>query len=558
MSTTRRIYFYAVTIITLGIFAAGIRNLLSLIFDITVKGSMAVVGVAFVKQQLSLSLAMIIIAGPLWYWFWRSVQRYATGNETETGAAVRKLFLNLVLMAMSLVALFTGRNFLIWLMAGLPQAEFSPSGIATFIVAGLVGTYHWHISEEEGHPSGAAKTLRRWYVYILSGWSLVWLATAVVQIAVVLLRSLPVWDNIIVAGQFWNNSTRNNLATIAFGAGFWVFHWLRMAKNDFDSTLRQVYLYLLAILNSAIAGLVAFATILYWLFNRAFSGTNNFQFLTWTIPTLLVATAIWNYHEHLAMEEASEVSERRFSAQRIHLYLMSLVGLGTMIAGIIALIGILLDLLINAVSTGPITVASGWWHSQLSLSLSLLLVGTPLWLNYWNRILRRTAEGTAIEWAARSRRVYLYLVTAAAIVTLAADLVNIVYQALNGLLQTTGITEILKNSKWSFQSLFIAAPVLVYHLRTLRRDLHRGAEAVAAHKSVTVLASNTAQDLVMQIEDRLGFGVHLLSALQQEEAPVLSDEELTKLASDIQAAPGPKVMLVVAGGKIIVIPYEGK
>ncbi|MBI4296495.1 MAG: hypothetical protein HY667_05210 [Chloroflexi bacterium] len=557
MSTTRRIYFYAVTIITLGIFAAGIRNLLALLFDITIKGS-PVVGPDFARQQLSLSLAMIIIGGPLWFWFWKTVQRYAASNDMETGAASRKLFLNLVLTATALVILFTGRDFLSWLLAGLPQAQFSSGGLATLTVAALVWFYHGRISEAEGHPSSAARTLRRWYVYVLSGWSLVWLATAVVQIVNISLRSLPIWGDVIVAGEFWTNSLRNNIATMAMGTGFWVFHWLRMAEGDLDSTLRQVYLYLLAILNSAIAGLVAFTTILYWLFNRAFGGASNVQFLTWTIPMILLTTAIWSYHERLAVEEAREFDERRFSAQRVHLYLMSLIGLGTMIAGLIALMGILLDFLINAVSTGPVAVAPGWWRSQLSLSLSLLLVGTPLWLNYWNRILRRVAEGTAIEWAARSRRVYLYLVVAAAIITLAADLVNIVYQALNGLLQTTSVADVLKKSKWSLQTLLIAAPVLLYHLRTVRQDLRRGAEAVAVHKSVTLLVTDGARDLITQIEGKLGFRVQVLTALQQEEMPMLSDEELTSLADNIRAAPGTKVMLVVTGGKIIVTPYESK
>jgi len=39
MNTIRRFWFYAVTLVALGIFAAGVERLLSLIFQITIKSS---------------------------------------------------------------------------------------------------------------------------------------------------------------------------------------------------------------------------------------------------------------------------------------------------------------------------------------------------------------------------------------------------------------------------------------------------------------------------------------------------------------------------------------
>jgi hypothetical protein len=40
--------------------------------------------------------------------------------------------------------------------------------------------------------------------------------------------------------------------------------------------------------------------------------------------------------------------------------------------------------------------------------------------------------------------------------------------------------------------------------------------------------------------------------------PMLSDEEVSRLASDIQATPGTKVMLIAIGGRIMVLPYQEK
>ena len=66
--------------------------------------------------------------------------------------------------------------------------------------------------------------------------------------------------------------------------------------------------------------------------------------------------------------------------------------------------------------------------------------------------------------------------------------------------------------------------------------------------------------MVSRIEEKLGSRIRPLRYLGQtpEDIPILSDEEVDRLARDIQAAPSDKVMLVVVGGKVLVLPYEEK
>ena len=274
---------------------------------------------------------------------------------------------------------------------------------------------------------------------------------------------------------------------------------------------------------------------------------------------MLVAAAVWAYHQQVVREEAAQLRERQLSARRVLFYLMSFIGLGTLVAGLIMLIGILLELLINAVSRGPV-VSPGWWHQQLSLGLALLVVASPIWLYYWNRVLQMVAEGGVVEQVSRARRIFLYVIVGAAIITLAADLVNIVYQLLNGLFQGTFGVEVFRSSKWSLQTLVVAVPVLWYHWHVLRQDQRLGAEKLPLRKTVTLLAGEPAAGLVSRIEEKLGSHIRPLRYLGQtpEDIPVLSDEEVDRLARDIQAAPSDKVMLVVAGGKVLVLPYEEK
>ena len=564
MSTAKRIYFYLVYLIALGMFAAGVGILLDVCFDVITKYALAQVGApGFARETLSLGLAMLVIGGVLWFLFWRAIQRNVAGNTDEIGSAIRKFFLNIIVAVSALVGLFAAVNFLKWLMAGALLNQFPSGGLARLIVTGVIWYYHWRVNEKEGQPSPAAKTLRRWYVYLLSGWGLVSLSINLVGLVNTAVLHLPVWGEAIVSSNFWSSSAQGNLGWILLGGAVWVFHWFRMARGDSDSTLRQVYLYLLAISGGSIAGLVALTTSLFGVFRFALGTlsappSTYFQFLGWAVSTMLVAAAIWVYHHNVTQEEAVQVQER-LSARRVHSYLMSFLGLGTLIAGLIILLGILFELPIHTASVGATVVTSGWWRNQLSLCLALVVVATPIWLYYWNRVLQMAAGGVA-ERRARSRRIFLYIVVGAAIVMLAADLVNIVYQLLNGVLQGTFGAEVLRHSKWSLQTLVVAIPVLIYHWQILRQDQRLGAEAAVARKTVTVLASDRAADLVSRIEERLGYKVRQLHYLGEmpDDFPMLSDEEVSRLASDIQATPGTKVMLIAIGGRIMVLPYQEK
>ena len=561
MSITRHVWLYLITLISLGIFAAGVGQLLALLFNVTIKGSyLTQVGEAtFNQQQLSLGLAMMVIGGPLWFFFWRAVQRHVKGNQEEIGAVMRKFFLNFILLVSSLTAVIAASNFLRCLLAGVPLSEFSTGGLATMIVTGIIWFYHRRVSESEGHPSSAAKTLRRWYVYILAGFGLVWLAVGVVQLINSAVVNLPAWGNSLVQGQFWNNTTQFSIAQILLGGLTWYLHWFRMARDDADSTLRQVYFYLLTISGGAITALVAATILLFkfflWIFGGApVSVSPHFQFLGWAVPTILVGVAIWGYHIRLAQEEASKIREKRQSAQRIYLYLMSFLGLGTLATGLSILFGILLD-------TGTsLTATTGWWRNQLALALSLLLVGAPFWLYYWNGILKRVQTGGIEERRALSRRIFLYVIIGASIIMLAADLVNIVYQLLSGILQGNFGANFLHNSKWSLQTLIVAALLLWYHWQLLRIDQRRGAEVVVLRKSVILLADDRSGELTSRLENKLGFKIHTLYQVGQtgSDLNVLPDEEIDRLAKEILSAPSNNVILVMLGGKVTILPYQEK
>jgi hypothetical protein len=152
------------------------------------------------------------------------------------------------------------------------------------------------------------------------------------------------------------------------------------------------------------------------------------------------------------------------------------------------------------------------------------------------------------------------VIVGASIIMLAADLVNIIYQLLSGVLQGNFDINVLRDSKWSIQTLIVAAPLLWYHWQILRADQRRGAETVVVRRNVTLLADDRTGELASRLESKLGFKIHLLYQVGQagENLPVLPDEEIDRLANEIQTSPSDKVMLVVLGGKVTTLPYQEK
>jgi hypothetical protein len=559
LSTAKRVYFYLVYTITLGVFAAGAGILLDVVCDGIIGSALVQVGAkSFSLETLSLGMAMLVIGGVLWYLFWRAIRRNVGTDAGEIGSAVRKFFLNLILVVSALVGLFGAVDFLAFLIGGDVLRQFSSDGLARVIVTGVVWYYHWRLNESEGQPSSTALTLRRWQVYFLASWGLIALSISLVVFVNAAVRQLPVWGGAVISGGFWNTGVRSSLGWVVFSGVLWGFYWLRMARGDAESNLRQVYLWLICIAGGTIAGVVAFTRSLWGVFQAVFGLSNpgHFIFLGWTVPLMLISVAIWVYHRRVTQEEAVRAKERRLSARRVHFYIMSFLGLAVLISGLTLLFGVLIELLINALGTQTVLVTPGWWRDQISGCLALLIAGAPLWMFYWDRVLQIVTAGGLAERTARSRRIFLYVLLGAAIVALAADLVNIIYQMLSGALQGSFDVMVLRRSKWSLQTIFIAVPLLWYFWGVIRQDQHLGAEA-AVRKTIIVLVPEPAEGLVNRLEEKLGYRVKTVYYLGQVgELPEINDEELDRLVARIQAADGAKVVLLPAAGTLTVHPYR--
>jgi hypothetical protein len=564
MSAARQVWLYLLTFISLGIFSAGIGQLLTLLFDVTIISSYitSTGGTPFDLELLAMGLAMTLIGGPLWFLFWNSARKRIRQNPLEANSLMRKLFLSFVMLVTALTFLPTVSSFFQWLLSGPIAGSFSSSNLATVIVTGVIWFYHFSVSSREGFKEPGAKTLQRLYVYTLSAFGLIWLVSGFIVLVNTLVLNLPIWGSSFISISFWNDATVSAITLILFGGIAWYFHWFQLAKGDFDSALRQVYFYLFTIAGGAILTLVSTTIVLHnvlsFIFGSAADATiTHFQFLGWSIPAIITGAGVWLYHRALSHEEAAKVEERSESARRVYIYLMNFLGLGTTIAGLVMLFGIVLEFIIFTLST-TIIPTSGWWREQLAVCLALLLVGAPMFVYFWNSAFKRAQTKALEEFRSLARRIFLYTTIGISIVALAAGLVNIVYQIISGVLDASSSVSILQDSRWSLQAILVAGPVLWYFWQVLKGDQRQGSEAAIAIKNVILVALDPDKALSSMLSKALGYKIKLLQVEGDKDAvPVtLTEEEITTLATQIKAEESDNIMVVEVDGKFHLLPYQ--
>ncbi|MBN2239295.1 MAG: hypothetical protein JW712_05940 [Dehalococcoidales bacterium] len=556
MSTVKRLFLYLITFVNLVILSVGTGTLLALLFDFPGND---VDWRGYGQGQLSIGLAMFIIGGVLWILFWRIVRKSASGKSLEQGSGIRKLYLNIVLVVSAIMGLTNLAGFLGWVFGGTPYDAFPAVNAGTIIVTGCLWWYHTRIEHAEGQPSNAAKLLRRWYIYILSAFGLVALTLNLIQIVNSSVLYLLPGGEFTVQGGLWHGVLAYQLAwVIAGGLGWWYF-WFRQAKGDYESTIRQVYLYLLTITGSVVTALTALTNIFYRLLSFAFNSADGLDaaFIGWTVPAALICGGIWFYHRKLVEEESARLTLNRLSPRRFYLYLMSFIGLGTVFSGIVYLIALILGLVFDSLTTSFV-FSENWWGNQLALALSLLLVGISVWLYFWRNILRITEAGGVTERSAHSRRIFLYTVLGLSIIAAVTSLVIVIYQVINGSIQGEFTEDVLRTITWSLSVFLTSVPVLWYHWKLLREDQSLGAEKIARRKRVNVIAGENAAELIERLEKELGYHVRKLHYTGDETAQplVISEDQLQNLVMRLSEAEGGGVIIDLTGTEAKLLPYE--
>lgn len=542
MQTARRIYLYLLSAVGLTVAAVGLWALLSLAFErVLAQSSSSIIGTiseADTRSQLSLALALVAVAGPLWavhWWFVeRGIHSVVTG-EAERTAPIRAFYLALVELVSLVLILVNGSTVVqsaIRTVIGRP-AEYGggPEGALAAILVGL-GIWAFHVrtrddDERAGPLVGSAAWWPRSAWYLLASLSLAMLCFSSAQLIQTLLDVAVGRSAIVDQTEWWLDPVVGDISVIIVGGGVWFGAWLwlgrRLRSPDWVGPSERVALIRKAFLTGVIV-VGAAATL--------FAASNGLTAaLAWVLgaaettdPAVAAQDAIGPSIAFLPLTFAWWWGRRRLlaegpdawpepgvaAARRLIGYSLAAVGLAFSAVGAGWLIGFLVDVVLG----GDRTVIAGTdvWRRELATYVAFLAVGTPLWLWHWLAAAKRRAETPRPEAAAPQRRVYLYLVLAAALISSISALALIAYRLFGIVLGATQPPNVVSELSTPVGAALIGALVVVYHGLAMRADLAlrepESAEAVEQLAAVEAVAA-VAQPTPVAAVAPIGPGVEI-------------------------------------------------
>ncbi|MFN3975269.1 MAG: DUF5671 domain-containing protein [Dehalococcoidia bacterium] len=554
MSNTRRLYFYGVAFIALIVGTSGTASLLGILMRIATGTPLVEPGRAL-QEQVSTALAMLVVGWPLWAIHWLRVQRYTQRWPQEREAVVRKLYLYAVL-GVGAGAVFLNTftllaKFLGGLIDGIPH-------LAWVAVWGALWAYHWTVEGREGQPSEGGRTLRRWYVYLTSAYSLGALGGGV---GFILGSLLSWWYDALLAMPYlyralplWSAGMQSAVALALAGGVWWAFHWLVVARGDSGSILRQVYLYLFTFLGGAITTVATTAlllhTVLAWALGAPTVPTvQHFRLVPQALPALLVGVGILAYHWGVVQGEAAGLVGRLGGARRAFGYIMAALGLGTLVGGLAILLGMVLGLGVPG-ERAPL-VGRPPWRGLLAAALTLLAVGGPMWAWNWWRMQGRALQEGGEERTALARRIFLYGVLAVLALLTLGSAVAFLTSLLREILAGQVSWKVIAAGRWPLGLGLAALAFLPYYWQVLLEDQRAGAEGALRRKTITLVIGEKGKDFQAQLEQALGVRLQVVWVINGEEGPPSpTPETLAPLLGQIRATPTQRVLVIATGGTL--------
>ena len=572
IGTVRRLYFYVVAFVSLMMTATGVLFLVQVILD-SIFGGDVISGSTI---RLAGGMALVIVGSPLWYFHWRYIQRAVAEQPVETRSILRKLYIYITLAVAGSIAIYTAYDLLNWIFG---TEDFSGYSIAAVIIWSGVWAFHWLIEEREGQPTSETIVVRRLYIYIASLVGLIMLSLGVGRVLYFILlegyNSLTATPLLGDESGLWRPTLREMLSLAIIGGGVWALHWLYIARRDYDSAIRQVYLYIFAILGGVMTTLSALGIIideiLVWALGSvsADSTAEHFEFLPGSVATLSVGAALWAYHWYRVRLEADmSPSNNSVGPPRIHLHSHGNRNRHARRRNIHA------RRRGAQAHSGELRRCCRWRRpveAPLANIITLAVLGGPLWGYYWRNIQLRMQADSDDEILATSRRIFIFAALGVGVLALLGSVSALLFMFLRDLLEVSLSLGTLGDMVEPIAIIAAAAAFLPYYWTVYRQDQDAAPEIMLEdspvisdpvegqppRKPVTLLAADDANALVGQIQDALGYDIETLRWADTDVVmPALTDEACAQVAQSIADAPGRYILLIPDGEQLRVLSHD--
>ena len=499
MIALRRIYLYTVLAVLLVPLLVGMGDLLKVLFDglAEVSGQRPAAGNA-TREDLSLALALLIVATPLWglhaWLLARSTRGDPGATQDERASGVRSsyflvvLLVTLIIAALALVAWID-----IALRSNTLDGPFDASTAFAYALSfGVAWALHagFRMRDLRLAPERTAGDwLTRVDLYgvlsVAGVVALVSFSDLITTVARFLIEGRP-----IAGSSGWlRDAVASPLAATLVAAVIWSVHWFGgrrlclspapLGPAHRGSRMRLAYLIAIAFVSSAAVLMLIGDSLRQVVLDVAavraqIADPNRLAIIGGPLLASAPFLVAWWWHLRRAAYEGSVLGGDALHATvtRIGRFAVAIVGLTGLALGSALSIGALLDLGSTYVDDG--VVSAPIIRRDLAGALSMAIVGLAIWLPAWILVQRERARSDAVA-SSMARRSYLILVSGAAVVVAMISGAWVVYQAIGALLGTGGSEAVPQ----AIGFLGVAVVGLGYHLLVLRADV-RVAPAVAA------------------------------------------------------------------------------
>jgi hypothetical protein len=510
-----RLYVYGVTFAAQWVVITGLANLLRVLVELALGMPPAdpsfVAAPDYFRQRVSLFGALLLVGTPIWAGHWWAATRLAAREDAsgadERRSLVRQVYLYASVFVAAGIVAFQGiaalrEPAMVWL--GLP----GPRGVS--LLASVLGklfwctaavalwAYLWRLAMEDRNRSGespAAAAVRRIEVFAAALVAMLMLAVVAAGLLWLAWRALAEPAQPVTLGPPWwaGPVMQYTPAAVVWAAG-WALHWAiaegwlarpELQAQERHATVRRLYLYLTVFVAVAFT-LTNVSRLLYGFLLAALGdprpgGQPLLLGAGRPLSWVAVFLPLWWYHWSILRRDAAALplGEPQAGIRRLYTYLVSILSLALLATGTGLALSALVDV---AAAGGGVQLTDAALRSKVSFAATSVIVGLPVWTWHWGTAQRLAADATQgwLERRSLSRRIYLYLVLFAAVVTILGTGAALLYEVLRALLGARIDIAYWRTLGNELGAVLVALGVLAYHVPVLRADLRAAPAALVS------------------------------------------------------------------------------
>lgn len=438
--------------------------------------------------QLAKNIAILLVGLPILLIFWILAQRNIRDDE-EKQSFTRLLYLFSIIFIATDFLIHNTFNFVrysLHVILGItPTVSYryflSPQQYLIYyaipiLVYSPMWLFHWRRYQKEKDAisrNPISSFFKQLYNYSTAGTGLVMSTLAMFSILRWILERVLYTQQYLMGN---NLTISSEIARIIVGSSLWIVFWSLSQKNYYlqeksekESVIRKIYLYLI-LFGSIILVVASSALVLVDVFEGWLGIPSSENPTAKLVPISIFITigVVWYYHSRILGKDASLEEEpvQQANVRRIFTYIMAGVGFAALLIGLGGVISVLIRYLYQGTMMQDL-------RKQLSWFSSLLIVGTPLWLIYWQRNQKKVEKPSIEGYHERRsfiRIYYLYFFTYLATVTIITCLVFIVSQLVQILMGLRVFAGLITDIGQSLSYSTISIGVVLYHRSILRND----------------------------------------------------------------------------------------